>query len=655
MSSEVINVILNLTNNLNRGIDSATKQVAGFKNKVDNLATAFAPISLAAGAALGFSANEAVKFDKSVQAASRAMNLSTEETKKFSDAARELSASMNFQFGSAELAAVAGEAGKLGVASNEVTKYTEAIVKLAVATDNTANIEKLNTNIAKIKNVFKLSTKQVEEYGAAVNRLADATASDTNEIVNFTQRVAGSGSAAKISSQELAAWGATLISAGKAPEAAATFMNKFISVLGAATNLSEPAQESLKKLGYSATELSVAFDKDASKTMEEFIKKVKNLDTVSQREVLGRIFGQEHVGTAQLMIGVTDQLSENLKMAGDNTANLLKLNTEFDKMSQSVTGQTTAFKNAMGELGITIGSIILPSINNFLTNGLIPFVKYINELTTKEPMVGTMVAAFLGFIAVVAPLLALASAVSTFIGILGILKAGIAAVGVAVWTASAPILPFIALIAVIGAAAYLIYKNWKPIKGFFINLWMNVLKAIKSFEWQARNKLTEFANWVVSLGSFIRESAVNWGKGLIQGFIDGLKSMYGNVQNAMGNFTNWLRQFLPSSDAKKGPLSDLTASGRSLAETFMSGVDSFGLGTAINTSLSRGGGIGSLQPAPVFGRSTIATPASSPITVTNNYQISGSNDELIKQLKRKDRDLLDLLNKGSQRIYRNTY
>lgn len=656
MSSEVINVILSLTNNFNKGIDSATKQVNGFKDKVDNLSAAFAPVSLAAGAALGFSAKAALDFDKSVASASRSMSLSTEETAKFAKAARELSASMQFQFGSTELATIAGEAGKLGVASNEVSKYTEAIVKLAVATDNTANIEKLNTNIAKIKNVFKLGTKDVELFGAAVNKLGDTTAANANEIVNFTQRVAGSGAAAKISSQSLAAWGATLISAGKAPESAATFMNKFISVLGAATNLGDGAQVALEKLGYTATDLAMRFDKDASGTMAEFIKRVQKLDTVSQRQVLGKIFGQEHVGTAQLMIGVTDQLADNLKNAADNTGNLTKLNTEFAKMSESVSGQTTAFKNAMGELGITIGSVVLPSINSFLQQGLIPFVSYINELVTKEPMIGTVIAAFLGFVAVITPLLALVGAVTKFIAILGVLKVGIAAVGVAIWTASAPILPFIALIAAIGAGAYLIYKNWEPITKFFKWVWDSVYSYTASNIQKMYNKLIEFTNWVANIGNFLRNSAINWGKGLIQGFISGLESMYGNVQNAMNNFTGWLRKYLPSSDAKKGALSDLTASGRSLAETFMNGVNSFGLGTAMNSSLSRGGGLNNLQPSPVFGGSSIgSTPASNPVTVTNNYQISGSNDELIKQLKKRDRELLDLLNRGNQRITRDTY
>jgi TP901 family phage tail tape measure protein len=657
MATEVINVVLQLVNNFSKGIDQATSKVDSFKNRVDTLAGAFTPLSIAAGAALGVSTKLAADFDKSIQGAVRGLDLAANEVEGFRKSVRKLSADLQYQFSSTELANIVTEAGKLGVAKSDVDDFAGAMAKVAVATDQKENIEKISSNAAKIASVYKFNTKSIEEYLAAVNKLDDSTSATSNEILNFTQRVSGSASSAKIAGTQIAAFGATLISSGKAPETAATFMNKYLSVLGAATNLSGPAQRALLKIGYSATDLSKRFDKDAIGTMQEFLNRVKQLDTVTQREILGRIFGQEHVGSAQLLVQQTDLLAKSLQEAGNTTGNINKLNSEFDKFAKnSFEGQMNAFNNSLGELGITIGTAILPGLNTLLQTAIIPFVKYISALVDQYPQLSTFIAAFLGISAAIAPFLMLVSAIGGFITAIPILLGGITAVGVGLWAALAPLLPIIAIIGAIAGAAYLIYKNWEPIKGFFTGLWNSAYKSVSDFVSNGINKIVEFGNWVISLDRKFREAAINWGRGLIQGFIDGLQSMYGNIQSAMDNFTKWLRQYLPSSDAKKGALSDLTASGRSMAETFMNGVNSFDLNKGINNQLANRGGVGAggLQPAPIFSRNS-APPASNN-TFNINYTINGGgNDDLVKQLKQRDRDLLDIINKGNQRVNRRTY
>ena len=53
------------------------------------------------------------------------------------------------------------------------------------------------------------------------------------------------------------------------------------------------------------------------------------------------------------------------------------------------------------------------------------------------------------------------------------------------------------------------------------------------------------------------------GKAMLQSFIDGFLSMHGPIgrRHVSGVLSDEVRDWLPFSDAKKGPLSDLTASG----------------------------------------------------------------------------------------------
>jgi hypothetical protein len=146
------------------------------------------------------------------------------------------------------------------------------------------------------------------------------------------------------------------------------------------------------------------------------------------------------------------------------------------------------------------------------------------------------------------------------------------------------------------------------------------------------------------------QAGASWGNGLIQGFIDGIYSMAGNVQTAMENFTGWVGQYLPHSDAQKGELSKLTASGMAFADTFMSGIKAGGLDTIGN--ILQTPNIGSALPS----LETITPASGNVVTVNNVYNISAKDGEdILAQLKQREKDLLNLIDRASGRINRSTY
>ena len=60
-------------------------------------------------------------------------------------------------------------------------------------------------------------------------------------------------------------------------------------------------------------------------------------------------------------------------------------------------------------------------------------------------------------------------------------------------------------------------------------------------------------------------------------FIEGVKSMIGKGVEIVKGFVDRIRNLLPFSDAKVGPLSDLTESGRRMVQTFGTGVREAGV------------------------------------------------------------------------------
>ena len=91
---------------------------------------------------------------------------------------------------------------------------------------------------------------------------------------------------------------------------------------------------------------------------------------------------------------------------------------------------------------------------------------------------------------------------------------------------------------------------------------------------------------------------------MITRLAEGIRAAVGAVTGAVGWVVQKIRDLLPGSDAKEGPLSDLFASGRALPETFAKGILS-GNGMVQGASMALAGmsisgpSIGSRGPVPI--------------------------------------------------------
>lgn len=143
----------------------------------------------------------------------------------------------------------------------------------------------------------------------------------------------------------------------------------------------------------------------------------------------------------------------------------------------------------------------------------------------------------------------------------------------------------------------LVISHWGQIKTFISGAVKNVLAAIewikaipsKLSAWfgQAKDaavtKLSSLVEWVKSLPGKIISALGNVGRmlynsgaSIIQGLIDGIKSMVGRVTGAVGDLLSKARDLLPFSPAKEGPFSGkgwTLYSGRSIPQAFAQGVD----------------------------------------------------------------------------------
>lgn len=125
--------------------------------------------------------------------------------------------------------------------------------------------------------------------------------------------------------------------------------------------------------------------------------------------------------------------------------------------------------------------------------------------------------------------------------------------------AGGPVLWIVGGVILLGAAIYSLYKNWDIVKA----------AADSALDFLG-NKVTAVVSWLDEKRKAFWES----GRGLISAFGDGIKSLINQPVALVTSGLQKVRNLLPFSDAKEGPLSTLNKSGRAFIETWRAGIQS---------------------------------------------------------------------------------
>lgn len=97
-------------------------------------------------------------------------------------------------------------------------------------------------------------------------------------------------------------------------------------------------------------------------------------------------------------------------------------------------------------------------------------------------------------------------------------------------------------------------------------------QAVEAFTTRLREEQERLQDELEStIGTAATAAGLTAGEGLMTAFAAGIRSNQGTLLNAVDEVLRQVRDRLPSSDAKKGPLSDLTYSGKALIRTFVAG------------------------------------------------------------------------------------
>ena len=241
----------------------------------------------------------------------------------------------------------------------------------------------------------------------------------------------------------------------------------------------------------------------------------------------------------------------------------------------------------------------------------------------------------------------------------------------------------------IAGVAFVIYKYWKPISVFFKGLWQglkeglqplmplfnrignalqplflpiktlinwfkNIIKPVEDTGGAVEKMGVKFgkaiSNIIVKIVELITK-VFEFGKRISEMIANGILSGVGKIKNAISTVTQTIRDFLPHSPAKTGPLKDLNKI--KIIETIAATLKPLPLMSAMNKSLSF------FTNKMSTGLKNYALSSSAPIVINYSPTItmSGnqSKEEFITLLKRHKDEIVSIIRKERERQERLAY
>ena len=282
--------------------------------------------------------------------------------------ARELPASHQ------EIAAVAEAAGQLGIATPNVLGFTRTMIDMGESTNMSA--EEAATSLARFMNVMGTSQEDVGRLGASVVGLGNNFATTESEIVAMSQRLAGAGAQASMTEGDVMGIAAAMSSVGIEAEAGGSAMSQTMKRIGKAVDEGGESLELFAQVsGMSAEQFSAAWREDPAMALDAFITGLSSVESqgMTTNGVLAEL-GITGIREADALLRLSaaagqgadgmSLLATAVQMGNGEFDRGTALIEEASKRYETAESRIAIARNALVDMGISIGGTVLPALAN---------------------------------------------------------------------------------------------------------------------------------------------------------------------------------------------------------------------------------------------------------------------------------------------------
>lgn len=328
------------------------------------------------------------EFEKGLIGVVKTANLTEDQTMRLSEEVLQMSETIPAS--TKELFEIAKAAGQLGVEANQLTNFTETIVRLGSASDVAG--EEAAMAASRILGLTRTPTSEIDEFASALVALGNNMRANEGEILRTTNVIAQGIGHYRASADAVLALGAASRDLGIRFELAGSAMSRtFIEI----TENINKGGEQLKKLalltGMTGEELKKAFDEDSVGTFRRFLSGLNQISKVDPKAVTA---GLAQLGLVGVEINrVLPTLAQNIDrvdraffLASTEMKFATALASESERAFETLDSKMIILDNATNNLGTRLGVVFAPAIKA-ATISATKFVQSLANLVRKlEPV-----------------------------------------------------------------------------------------------------------------------------------------------------------------------------------------------------------------------------------------------------------------------------
>lgn len=438
----------------------------------------------------------------------------------------------------------------------QIEDFTVQAGKMAIAYN--ISKEEAGTTMMAWREAFGLPLPKLVALGDQVNTLNKYFGGTPSEIDDVLERIGPLGKVAGAQAAQIAAMGSSLSSLHVPSEVAATGIKNVLVQFNAGDSATKKLRKAYKALGLDAVTVAKRMQADAGSTIIDVFTRINRLPKFKQVAELRNMFGKESITSIAPLLANLQGLKERLEKVGNATEYAGSVQKEYN-----IRKDTTAYRLKQAQINfknlqIAIGNDLLPEVDA-LAISFSNATKSITDFASRHPrlirLVAGLVATLAGLLIVGGGLLLLRAGVMGLLIPFQVVAAAAGALEIGLLPMYGMILAGVAAVALLAAGAYLLYRNWGQIKGFFGGLWNEISAGFHGGIGGITRLLTDFSpvgllyrgfsalmNWLgVSMPARLSDAGLYMMQGLARGITGALGTVKDAISGAADATVNWFK------------------------------------------------------------------------------------------------------------------
>ncbi|MCX8016378.1 MAG: phage tail tape measure protein [Rhodocyclaceae bacterium] len=349
--------------------------------------------AVALGGALYGLMRPAIAFEEAMVGVRRVSSFSAAEYARLGDAVLDLSARL--PLAADQLAQIAAQGARVGIAGSELDRFVEAAGRMAVAWGMSG--EEAGKELSALKDAYRLTLEEAGRVADGINHLSNQMRAEGGELFRILAKAGPSARAFGLTAEQVTALGAAFLHMKAEPKAAATAIDSLLKKLATADKQGRDFQDALFRVGISAEVFAEMVKRDPQQALLTFLDLVKR--SPEGMPLLTDLFGEGQADDIARLIDGLDDYRRALAELADPQRYAGSLTEEYETIAQSTANSLQLLKNQATRLMTILGSALLPGLNA-LVGAISGPIETLGELARRFPLLAqVVVGATAGFIA----------------------------------------------------------------------------------------------------------------------------------------------------------------------------------------------------------------------------------------------------------------